>query len=172
MRVYPQDEIQSHHQELQQSVFELWELSHPGKSLWLFPMALWPSVATVPETMGQRNTPWEWFLSQGSRPLLKKHCLDTGKDDHIDGPLLQEWLYGKAPSFVCEAQLAQARRKESNRQWLNQFAESAAAQERESERRRHLHKNFAHMSNTLDQIPVDKTWSPTESSRKMKPEVQ
>ena len=30
----------------------------------------------------------------------------------------------------------------------------------------------AHMSNTLDQIPVDKTWSPTESSRKMKPEVQ
>ena len=27
------------------------------------------------------------------------------------------------------------------------------------------------MSNTLDQIPVDKTWSPTESSRKMKPEV-
>ena len=30
----------------------------------------------------------------------------------------------------------------------------------------------AHMSNTLDQIPVDKTWLPTESSRKMKPEVQ
>ena len=28
------------------------------------------------------------------------------------------------------------------------------------------------MSNTLDQIPVDKTWSPTESSRKIKPEVQ
>ena len=32
--------------------------------------------------------------------------------------------------------------------------------------------DLAHMSNTLDQIPVDKTWSPTESSRKMKPEVQ
>ena len=31
---------------------------------------------------------------------------------------------------------------------------------------------YTHMSNTLDQIPVDKTWSPTESSRKMKPEVQ
>ena len=30
----------------------------------------------------------------------------------------------------------------------------------------------SHMSNTLDQIPVDKTTSPTESSRKMKPEVQ
>ena len=59
--------------------------------------------------------------------LLKKHCLDTGKDDHIDGPLPQEWLDGKAPSFVSESQLAQARRKESNRHWLNQFAESAAA---------------------------------------------
>ena len=79
-------------------------------------------------------------------PLLKQHCLDTGKDDHIDGPLPQEWLYGKAPSFVCEAQLAQARRKDSNRQWLNQFAESAAAQERERERRRHLHKNFGSMT--------------------------
>ena len=32
--------------------------------------------------------------------------------------------------------------------------------------------NPSHMSNTLDQIPVDKTTSPTESSRKMKPEVQ
>ena len=28
-----------------------------------------------------------------------------------------------------------------------------------------------HMSSTLDQIPEDKTWSPTDSSRKMKPEV-
>ena len=28
------------------------------------------------------------------------------------------------------------------------------------------------MSNTLDYIPVDKTWSPVESGRKMKPEVQ
>ena len=81
-----------------------------------------------------------------SVPLLKKHCLDTGKDDHIDVPLPWEWLYGKAPSFVCEAQLAQARRKESNRQWLNQFAESAAAQEREFEKRRHLHKNFGSMT--------------------------
>ena len=60
-------------------------------------------------------------------PLLKKHCLDTGKDDDIDGPLPQEWLYGKAPSWVSESQLAEARRKESNRQWLKQFAESAAA---------------------------------------------
>ena len=33
-------------------------------------------------------------------------------------------------------------------------------------------KGEAHMSNTLDQIPVDKTRSPTESSRKIKPEVQ
>ena len=75
-------------------------------------------------------------------PLLKKHCLDTGKDEHIDGPLPREWLYGKAPSFVSESQWAEARRKESHRQWLNQFAESVKAQEREFERRRHLRKNF------------------------------
>ena len=77
-------------------------------------------------------------------PLLEKPCVDTGKDDHIDGPLPREWLYGKAPSFVCEAQLA--RRKHSEKQWLNQFAESAAAQEIEFERRRHLHKNFGSMT--------------------------
>ena len=33
-------------------------------------------------------------------------------------------------------------------------------------------QEISHMSNTLDQIPVDKTTSPMESSRKMKPEVQ
>ena len=33
-------------------------------------------------------------------------------------------------------------------------------------------KLCVHMSNTLDQIPVDKTWSPTECSRKINPEVQ
>ena len=78
-------------------------------------------------------------------PLLKKHCLDTEKDEHIDGPIPREWFYGKAPSFVSESQLAQARRKEREKQWLNQFAESAKAQERESKRRRHLHKNFGSM---------------------------
>ena len=31
---------------------------------------------------------------------------------------------------------------------------------------------MTHMSNTLDWIPVDKTWSPMESGRRMKPEVQ
>ena len=67
-------------------------------------------------------------------PLLKKHCLDTGKDEHIDGPIPREWLYGKAPSFVSESQSAQARRKQREKQWLNQFAESAAAQNRERER--------------------------------------
>ena len=75
-------------------------------------------------------------------PLLKKHCLDTGKDEHIDGPLPREWLYGKAPSFVSESQLAEARRKEKEKRWLNQCAESAAAQEREFEKRLHLHKIF------------------------------
>ena len=78
MRVYPQDEIESHHQELQQSVFELWELSARTRTLWLFPIAPWPTVApprasaTVPEMMGQRNTPWEWSLLQGSCPPPEK----------------------------------------------------------------------------------------------------
>ena len=59
MWVYPQNEIESHHQELQQSVFELWELSPRTSTLWLFPMAPWPAVASpsasaaVSETMGQ-----------------------------------------------------------------------------------------------------------------------
>ena len=79
-------------------------------------------------------------------PVLKKHCLDTGKDKHIDGPIPWEWLYGKALSFVLESQLAQARRKEREKQWLNQFTESAEAQERESERRRHMHKKFGSMT--------------------------
>ena len=33
-------------------------------------------------------------------------------------------------------------------------------------------RNPSHMSNTLDWIPVDKTWSPMESGRRMKPEAQ
>ena len=58
MRAYSQDEIESHHQELQQSFFELWKLSPRARTLWLFPMAPWPAVAsprartTVSETMG------------------------------------------------------------------------------------------------------------------------
>ena len=77
--------------------------------------------------------------------LLKKHCLDTGKDEHIVGPIPRERLYGKAPSFMSQQRLAEARRKQREKQWLNQFAESAAAQDRESERKRHLHKNFGSM---------------------------
>ena len=108
---------------------------------------------TPPEV--QQSRPWmkvekvpvgRWSNGYVPVPLLKKHCLDTGKDDHIDGPLPREWLYGNTPSFVSESQLAEARRKESNRQWLNQFAESAKAQEREFETRRHLHKNFGSSS--------------------------
>ena len=69
-------------------------------------------------------------------PLLKR------KDEHIDGPLPREWLYGKTPSFVSESQVAEARRKERDWQWLKPFADSAKAHERELETRRHLHKNF------------------------------
>ena len=95
--------------------------------------------------MGSRNTPWNIPYYNDPVPLLKKHCLETG-EDHIDGPKPQQWLYGKAPSFVSQQHLAEARRKQREKQWLNQFAEVKEAQRRESERRRHLHKNFGSMT--------------------------
>ena len=55
---------------------------------------------------------------------------------------------------MSESQLAQARQKEREKQWLNQFAESATAQDRESERRRHLHKNVGSMVFFLNKNPV------------------
>ena len=78
-------------------------------------------------------------------PLLKKRSLDTG-EDHIDGPIPQQWLYGKAPSFMTQQQLVETRRKQREKQWLNQLAEVTEAQRRESERRRHLHKSFGSMT--------------------------
>ena len=84
IRVYPQDEVGSHHQELQQSVFELWDLSPRARTLWLFPMASWSSVtsprasATVPETMGlwacarsppeKENTVWTLVGNKSTDP--------------------------------------------------------------------------------------------------------
>ena len=53
-------------------------------------------------------------------PLLKKHCLDTEKDDDP-----------QERNFI-----------ERNRPWFNQFGEAAKAKERALESRRHLHKNF------------------------------
>ncbi len=154
MWVYPQDEIESHRQELQQSVFELWSVL-PGKEpcgyfQWLHGPLWRPREQAQPSLRRWVNDNGKapvrrWSDGYVPVPLLKKHCLDTGKDEHIDGPIPREWFYGKAPSFVSESQLAQARRKEREKQWLNQFAESAKAQERESKRRRHLHKNFGSM---------------------------
>jgi len=81
---------------------------------------------TPPENAPRRR----WSDGHVPVPLLKKHCLDTGKEEKDDGPLPRERLHGKAP-------------------WLNQFAKSVAAQNREFERRRqefeskrHLHKSF------------------------------
>ena len=149
MRRTPRHSLQlSHHQELQQSVFELWELSARTRTLWLFSRAPWPAVAsprasaTVPETMGL--TPWECALLQGSRPPPEKTLSGhwerrSHRWPHTLGVALWE-------GTECEAQLAQAQRKEREKQWLNQFAESAAAQGRDSERRRHLHKNYGSMT--------------------------
>ena len=77
-----------------------------------------------------------WVHGHVPVPLLKKHCLDTGKE-HIDGLIPRQWLHGEAPSFVSEHQLAEAQRREREKQWLNQFAEVTKAQDREFERRRH-----------------------------------
>ena len=76
MWVRPQDEIESHCQELQQSVFQLWELSHPCQTLWLLSMAPWPLVvsprasATDPETMGQGVPPSFKRSREGATPTL------------------------------------------------------------------------------------------------------
>ena len=59
MWVRSQDEVKSHRQELQQSVFQLWELCPWERTLWLLSMASWSPVvsprasATYPETLGQ-----------------------------------------------------------------------------------------------------------------------
>ena len=124
MWVRPQDEIESHCQELQQSVFQLWELSHPCQTLWLLSMAPWAPVvsprasATHPETMGERQIRYK-----------EKECLPV--------PLLK----GKGPEMEGSPPWEMMR----SSPWMNQFAESAKAQERDYEKRRHLHKNFGSM---------------------------
>ena len=142
MRIYPQDEIESHHQELPESVFELWELSAMTRTLRLFPVAPWPAVAspraspTIPETMG----PWACAC-----PPPEKTLSGHGERRAHRWPPTPGVALWEGPVFLSESQLAQARRKEKEKQWLNQFAESAAAQERERKRRSHLHKNFGSM---------------------------
>ena len=89
MWVYPQDEIKSHHQELQQSVFELWELSprqEPcGYFQWLHGPLLRPREPAQPSLR-------RW-VKETLVPLLKRHCLDTGREQ-IDGPIPRPMLYG------------------------------------------------------------------------------
>ena len=76
---------------------------------------------TLPKVQSREYQPWgNGFVPV---PLLKKHCLDTEKDE--------------APperNFI-----------ERNRSWFNQFGEAAKTKEREQERTRHLHKNFGSM---------------------------
>ena len=65
-------------------------------------------------------------------PLLKKHCLDgpTPQPMHYETRGPTGWTsMAKTPIMP-------------DRQWLNQFAESAAAQERERERRHHFQSKF------------------------------
>ena len=89
-------------------------------------------------------------FSQGKNPVAISNgsMARCGVSESMrnDGPKPQQWLYGKAPSFVSQQHLAEARRKQREKQWLNQFAEVTEAQRRESERRRHLHKNVGSMT--------------------------
>ena len=130
------------------SVFELWELSARTRTLWLFPMAPWPAVAsprasaTVPETMGQRNTPWEWSLLQGSCPPPEKALSGHWeRRSHRWPPTLGVALW-ESTLVGVGISISRSRRKKSNRQWSNQFAESAAAQEGEAERTRYFQSKF------------------------------
>ena len=76
-------------------------------------------------------------------PLLKKHCLDTGREQ-IVGPTRRLMLYGTSGTTgwtsICKPPIM------PDQEWLNQFAEVTEAQERERERRRHLHKNIGSMT--------------------------
>ena len=76
-------------------------------------------------------------------PLLKKHCLDTGREK-IDGPIPQRMLFGTCDTTGWTSMAKTPTMPDQ--QWLNKFAEVTEAQERESERRRHLHKNFGSMT--------------------------
>ena len=112
-------------------------------------MAPWSAVAsqrpsaTVPETMGQRNTPWECTLLECSRSSHEKHCLDTGMEQ-IEAPTPRPMLYGTRDNTdwtsMCKTPIM------PDQQWLNQFRESAEAQRRESERRYNLHKKYGSMT--------------------------
>ena len=84
-----------------------------------------------------------WVHGHVPVPLLKKHCLDTGKD-HIDGPTPRPMLTGTRDTTGWSSTVKTPFM--SDQHWLNQFAESTKAQGRELERKRHMHKNFGSMT--------------------------
>lgn len=76
-------------------------------------------------------------------PLLKKHCLNTGREQ-IDGPIPQRMQFGTCDTTGWTSMAKTPTMPDQ--QWLNQFAEVTKAQEGESERRLHMHKNFGGMT--------------------------
>ena len=72
-----------------------------------------------------------WVKESLPVPLLK------GKFPEMEKPL----PWGRHPAERPDANLEEMRRSP----WMNQFGESVKAQEREYEKRRHLHKNFRSM---------------------------
>ena len=68
----------------------------------------------------------------GPVPLLKKHCLDTGREQ-IDGPTPRPMLYGTRGTTGWTSM--------TDQQWLNQFAEVTKAHER-MRKRNHFQSKF------------------------------
>ena len=153
MRVYPQDEIESHHQEMQQSVFELWELSARTRTLWLFPMAPWPAVAfsrasaTVPETMGQRETLWECALLQGSRPPPEKALSGHWERRAHRWPHTQGVALWEGTLLCVRVSISTSAAKAEGEAVVESVCGIGCSPEQgERERRCHLHKNVGSMT--------------------------
>ena len=75
-----------------------------------------------------------WCPREQAQPTLRRWVKDTPPVPLLKGP---ERYHGERPDPEME--------KMRRSPWLNQFGESIKAQEREYERRRHLHKNFGSM---------------------------
>ena len=101
--------------------------------LWRPPEQAQPSLRRWVKETSHGNVPYY----NDPVPLLKKHCLDTGREQ-IDGPTPRPMLYGTRGTTGWTSMTGQ--------QWLNQFAGVTEAQQMERERRRYLHKNFGSMT--------------------------
>ena len=85
-----------------------------------------------------------WRPREQAQPSLRRWVKDTPPELQYKKECLPVPLKGKGPEMEGSPPW-EMNFVERNRPWLNQFGESAKAQEREYEKRRHLHKNFGSM---------------------------